>query len=265
MTDSRTVTTVLFDGFEPLDVFGPLELFGTLPDHFRLVLAGPDSDPVRSAHGTPVLPDVSYETAPPPDIVLVPGGRGTRPLVTDAAFLAWLARWAGAAGLVTSVCTGSGLLAARPARRVPGHVQQARLRLGREQGPRTEWVPQARWVEDRDRWTSSGVAAGMDMALALIARLHRPAAGPGGREPHRAGVARGRRLGPVRRRERPRPRLTSVPSDQRFGPAVRPGGSARRFGPAVRPGGSARLARRFGPAGPAVRPGWPADRRPSAG
>jgi transcriptional regulator GlxA family with amidase domain len=44
----------------------------------------------------------------------------------------------------------------------------------REQGPRVEWVPQARWVQDRDRWTSSGVAAGMDMALAVIARLHGP-------------------------------------------------------------------------------------------
>ena len=112
MTDPRTVTTVLFDGFEPLDVFGPLELFGQLPDQFRLVLAGPGGAPVRSAHGTPVGTDVSYETAPSPDIVLVPGGRGTRPLVKDPAFLAWLARWAGPAKLVTSVCTGSALLAA---------------------------------------------------------------------------------------------------------------------------------------------------------
>jgi transcriptional regulator GlxA family with amidase domain len=173
MTDPRTVTTVLFDGFEPLDVFGPLELFGQLPDQFRLVLAGPDGAPVRSAHGTPVVTEVSYETAPSPDIVLVPGGRGTRPLVKDPAFLAWLARWAGQAKLVTSVCTGSALLAA--AGLLDGYRATSNKRAfawAREQGPRTEWVARARWVEDRDRWTSSGVAAGMDMALALIARMH---------------------------------------------------------------------------------------------
>ena len=66
MTDPRTVTTVLFDGFEPLDVFGPLELFGQLPDQFRLVLAGPDGAPVRSAHGTPV---VTSNTSSLPEVV----------------------------------------------------------------------------------------------------------------------------------------------------------------------------------------------------
>jgi transcriptional regulator GlxA family with amidase domain len=169
----RTITTVLFDGFEPLDVFGPLELFGTLPDQFRLVLAGPDGAPVRSAHGWAVVTDFPYETVPPPDIVLLPGGRGTRPLTTDAGFLAWLARWAAGAELVTSVCTGSALLAA--AGLLDGYRATSNKRAfawAREQGPRTEWVAQARWVPDRDRWTSSGVAAGLDMALALIAHLH---------------------------------------------------------------------------------------------
>jgi transcriptional regulator GlxA family with amidase domain len=169
----RTITTVLFDGFEPLDVFCPLELFGTLPDQFRLVLAGPDGAPVRSAHGWAVVTDFPYETVPPPDIVLLPGGRGTRPLTTDAGFLAWLARWAAGAELVTSVCTGSALLAA--AGLLDGYRATSNKRAfawAREQGPRTEWVAQARWVADRDRWTSSGVAAGLDMALALIAHLH---------------------------------------------------------------------------------------------
>jgi transcriptional regulator GlxA family with amidase domain len=172
MTDPRTVTTVLFDGFEPLDVFGPLELFGSLPDQFRLVLAGPGG-PVASAHGYRVLTDFSYETVPSGGIVLVPGGRGTRPLVTDAAFLRWLATWAAGAELVTSVCTGSALLAA--AGLLDGYRATSNKRAfawARAQGPRVDWVPRARWVEDRDRWTSSGVAAGMDMALALIGRLH---------------------------------------------------------------------------------------------
>jgi len=71
------------------------------------------------------------------------------------------------------VCTGSALLAA--AGLLDGYRATSNKRafgwVG-EQGPRVEWVAQARWVQDRDRWTSSGVAAGLDMALALIARLH---------------------------------------------------------------------------------------------
>jgi transcriptional regulator GlxA family with amidase domain len=171
-TAARTVTTVLFEDFELLDVFGPLELLGGLPAQFRLRLAGPGG-PVRSAQGPQVATDYSYETAPSPDIVLVPGGRGTRPLVTDPAFLAWLARWASGAELVTSVCTGSGLLAA--AGLLDGYRATSNKRAfdwARQQGPRVTWVPHARWVADRDRWTSSGVAAGLDMALALIAELH---------------------------------------------------------------------------------------------
>jgi transcriptional regulator GlxA family with amidase domain len=72
-----------------------------------------------------------------------------------------------------SVCTGSGLLAA--AGLLDGHRATSNKRSfawACQQGPAVEWVAKARWVEDRNRWTSSGVAAGMDMALALIARLH---------------------------------------------------------------------------------------------
>lgn len=169
----RQVTIVLFEHFEVLDVFGPLEMFGVLPDLFRLNIVGPVSGPVRSAQGPQVLVQHSYEEAPPADVVLVPGGIGTRGLVTDKEFLGWLARWASNAEFVTSVCTGSGVLAA--AGILDGYRATSNKRAfawACEQGPDVEWIPQARWVEDRDRWTSSGVAAGMDMALALIARLH---------------------------------------------------------------------------------------------
>jgi transcriptional regulator GlxA family with amidase domain len=169
----RRITVVLFDRFELLDVFGPLELFGVLPDRFEIGLAGPAAAPVRSAQGPEVVPQTSYEEAARPDVVLVPGGIGTRRLVDDRAFLSWLSAWAGTADLVTSVCTGSALLAA--AGLLDGYRATSNKRAFSwvcQQGPRVEWVPRARWVEDRDRWTSSGVAAGMDMTLALIARLH---------------------------------------------------------------------------------------------
>lgn len=164
---------VLFDGFELLDVFGPLEMFGALPDQFDVSLTGPAAGSVRSAQGPEVVAQHSYEGAPSPDVLLVPGGIGTRRLVNDRQFLEWLAQCASTADLITSVCTGSGVLAA--AGLLDGYRATSNKRAfawACEQGPGVDWVPEARWVEDRDRWTSSGVAAGMDMALAVIARLH---------------------------------------------------------------------------------------------
>lgn len=169
----RQVTVVLFEGFELLDVFGPLEMFGVLADRFHVSLVGPSPGPVRSAQGPQVMAEHSYEAVPRTEIVVVPGGIGTRGLVCDQGFLRWLATWVTDAELVTSVCTGSGVLAA--AGLLDGYRATSNKRAFawvREQGPRVRWVPEARWVEDGNRWTSSGVAAGMDMTLALIARLH---------------------------------------------------------------------------------------------
>ncbi|GAC1375740.1 MAG: hypothetical protein NVSMB4_04120 [Acidimicrobiales bacterium] len=118
------------------------------------------------------MPDHTYGDAPPADIVLVPGGIGTRALAMDDDFLAWLAHYGDSAGYVTSVCTGSALLAA--AGLLDGKRATSNKRSFAwvtQQGPRVEWVAQARWVVDGNRWTSSGVAAGMDMAVAMIAEL----------------------------------------------------------------------------------------------
>jgi len=164
---------VLFEGFELLDVFGPLEMFGLLQDRFEIALLGPSEGPVASAQGPRAHADHAYANAPRPGLVLVPGGRGNRLLVKNAAFLAWLGAYAAAADHVVSVCTGSALLAA--AGLLDGYRATSNKRSFawvREQGPAVEWIPEARWVEDRNRWTSSGVAAGIDMALALIAHLH---------------------------------------------------------------------------------------------
>jgi transcriptional regulator GlxA family with amidase domain len=169
---SRELTVVLFQGFELLDVFGPLEMFAAIPDRFRIALVGLAAGPIRSAQGPEVIAQDSYDQAPATDIVLVPGGIGTRQLVHDRMFLTWLARWAGAAEFITSVCTGSAVLAA--AGLLDGYRATSNKRAfawACEQGPDVDWAPAARWVEDRNRWTSSGVAAGMDMSLALISRL----------------------------------------------------------------------------------------------
>ncbi|MGB3409764.1 MAG: DJ-1/PfpI family protein [Microthrixaceae bacterium] len=171
--EARRVGVVLFDGFELLDVCGPLELFGKLPEMFSIEVLAKSAGPVTSAQGPALVATAAFEDATTPEIVLVPGGIGTRMLVDDSAFIDWLSDWAAEAEFVTSVCTGAGLLGA--AGLLDGYRATTNKRAfewPRSQAPQVEWVAEARWVQDRNRWTSSGVAAGMDMTLALIAHLH---------------------------------------------------------------------------------------------
>ena len=173
MTDDvRRISVVLFEGFELLDVFGPVELFSLVPDRLVIEFIGPEAGPVASSQGVQVTATIRYDAAAMPDIMLIPGGQGTRRLVRDEAFLSWLRGWATPASLVTSVCTGSAVLAA--AGLLDGYratSNKAAFAWVREQSGKVDWIAQARWVQDRDRWTSSGVAAGMDMAAALLTNL----------------------------------------------------------------------------------------------
>ncbi len=174
----RTVGVVLFEGFEPLDAFGPIQVLGIVPRLFRVVLLGPAPGPVASALGGAPGPAVLAEDAwespdVSVDVLLVPGGMGTRAEVGNQRLLAALRSRAAEAELVTSVCTGAALLAAA------GLLDSKRATSNkrafdwvRSQGPRTEWVPQARWVVDGNTVTSGGVAAGLDMAFHLVERLH---------------------------------------------------------------------------------------------
>jgi transcriptional regulator GlxA family with amidase domain len=171
--ERRRIGVVLFPGFELLDVFGPLEMLGVLSDEFDIVMIGPTGGDVASAQGPRVVAEVSYDAALAVDIVVVPGGIGTRTLVKDRSFLEWLAAWAAPAEFITSVCTGSGVLAA--AGLLDGYRATSNKRSfswASAQGAGVTWIREARWVEDGNRWTSSGVASGIDMALALIAHLH---------------------------------------------------------------------------------------------
>ncbi|MGJ0182456.1 DJ-1/PfpI family protein [Corynebacterium glyciniphilum] len=181
--DTRTVTVLLYDDFEVLDVFGPVEFFAHVPG-WSVQYAGPTTrDTVRSAQGAEVTTDVSYsdlrDRVGGTDIVLVPGGPGSRTLISDAGFLSDVATICRRASVVTSVCTGSAVLAAAgvlDGRRATSNKKS--WSWATSQGRRVTWVPQARWVVDDSArvpiWTSSGVAAGMDMAHALVTELTGP-------------------------------------------------------------------------------------------
>jgi putative intracellular protease/amidase len=172
MSKRLSVAVVLFEGFELLDVFGPLEMFGLLPEQFEIFLVAQSGDIVASSQGPKSLIDYRFDNCPEFDILLVPGGRGTRREVDNPIMLAWLQSQAQTAQYVTSVCTGSALLAR--AGLLDGRhatTNKAAFEWVASQSERVDWQKQARWVEHDNFFTSSGVSAGIDMSLALIAQL----------------------------------------------------------------------------------------------
>lgn len=178
----HTIGIVVFEDVEELDFVGPWEVFtasagvlehdGAEPD--RVVLLAESLDPVRCAKGLRVLPDAAFADHPALDVVLVPGGMGTRREVDNPVLLGWLAGVAPGATWVTSVCTGSFVLHAAgvaEGRRLATHwASEDRLAaLG------VDVARDVRWVRDGDVVSSQGVSAGIDMALWLIGQLHSPA------------------------------------------------------------------------------------------
>jgi transcriptional regulator GlxA family with amidase domain len=175
MASQKTVGVLLFECFELLDVFGPLEAWGIHAQssgECTIVTTAEEAGAVKSAQGPRALADYKLADCPRIDVILVPGGIGTRREVSNAGLLKWLCERAEQAEIVTSVCTGAALLArAGLLDRRRATSNKFAFKWVTEQGPAVEWIKQARWVEDGKFATSSGVSAGIDMTLALIAKL----------------------------------------------------------------------------------------------
>ena len=172
MTRKRTIGVVLFEDFELLDVFGPLEMFGLAADHFEIRLIAETGGVVASRQGPKSVCDDSFNTAPPIDVLLVPGGMGTRREVNNPVLLDWMKQRSKQAELVASVCTGSALLAkAGVLDGIRATSNKLAFAWAASQSEKVQWQKQARWVEDGKFFTSSGVSAGIDMSLAVIAKL----------------------------------------------------------------------------------------------
>jgi transcriptional regulator GlxA family with amidase domain len=170
------VGILLFDGAEELDWAGPWEVLAAWASrqgvNAEVVTLAVTKDPVACAKGLRVLPDRTVDEAGALDVVVVPGGQGTRELIDDEGIHNWLRGLAADGTLVTSVCTGSlvlaaaGLLADRPATTWWGALD--RLAALDET---IEVRPDDRFVDSGDVITAAGVSAGIDMALHLVARL----------------------------------------------------------------------------------------------
>lgn len=176
-TPQRQIGIVLFDDVEELDAIGPWEVLSywthKYPDDgFAVFTLSPAGGVVQCKKGLRVLADHSFADAPAVEVLLHPGGQGTRPLLRDAAHLDWVRRQRATVPLLTSVCTGAlvyaaaGLLAGRPA---TTHWSDLEELAGLD--PTIQLRPDDRFVDDGDVITAAGVSAGIDMALHLVARL----------------------------------------------------------------------------------------------
>lgn len=171
-----TFGLLIFDEAEELDFCGPWEVF-TASSMIRdfsdqVVLIAEQPGAVRCGKGMKVIPDHTLEEAPPLDLLLVPGGYGTRREVSNAKLISWIAAVAATATWVTSVCTGALLLheagVARGRRVATHHAFEDTLEA---RGDVTV-VRDARYVVDGNLVTSQGVSAGIDMALWLTGQIY---------------------------------------------------------------------------------------------
>jgi len=169
----RTLGAVFYKHFELLDVYGPLEMFGSIGPELRIVTVAQQAGPVKSYQGPETVAQYGFANCPPLDLILLPGGIGTIAELSNEQMLAFLRQRSATADVTMSVCSGSAILAKAgvlDGRRATSNKQF--FSLATTQSNKVTWVEQARWVEDDTFVTSSGVSAGIDMALAVIARLY---------------------------------------------------------------------------------------------
>ena len=172
-----TLGLLAFPDMEELDFVGPWEVFAAaaqLRGADRVLCLGETLEPIRCAKGLVIVPEARWADAPPLDVLLVPGGDGRRRQMTNPAMLAFLRERAPTCKWVTSVCTGSLVLAA--AGLATG--KQVTTHWSRIDELRTHPVrvrDDVRYVVDGTLVTAAGVSAGIDMALWLVGQLHDPA------------------------------------------------------------------------------------------
>lgn len=184
--DKMNVGILIFENVEVLDFAGPFEVFSRTvtadvapkaqsdddPNApFRVFTVARTSDPVLAIGGLRILPDHSFADVPEIDLLVVPGGYGTRPLLDDEEMIDWIRSTAAAARKVTSVCTGSllyakaGLLEGKRATTHWGALDALA-----SIDPSIDVDRERRWIDD-GIVTSAGVAAGIDMSLHVVESL----------------------------------------------------------------------------------------------
>ncbi len=177
----KSVGIVLFRDVEVLDFCGPFEVFAATrlnearrreePSPFEVLLVAENPGPITTSGGMAVLPACTFENCPRLDILVVPGGWGTRQELHNPVMLDWLRARAAEVEILTAVCTGSMLLGSAgllDGLHATTHWQS--LAWMRDSFPAVTVEYQQHVVEDGRVLTSAGIAAGIDMALKVVAR-----------------------------------------------------------------------------------------------
>jgi len=181
--ERRRVGILVFDDVEVLDFCGPFEVFSVTrlneerrredPSPFEVLLIAQQPGVVTAAGALKVIPDVTLDACPALDVLVVPGGWGTRREIHNTALLDWIARQGRQVKTLTSVCTGAMLLGHAgllDGRRATTHWRS--LDWMSESFPQVTVERALHVVEDGHVVTSAGISAGIDMALRVVARYH---------------------------------------------------------------------------------------------
>lgn len=173
----KNVAILIFDEVEVLDFCGPFEVFsvagrGSELTPFNVYTVAQTGGPVNARNNLSVNPAHTLSDCPPPDILLVPGGYGTRREMHNAELIDWIGRRAADAELLLSVCTGALLLAkAGLLDGLSATTHHGAMELLRETAPKTSVLPAERIVDNGKIILSAGVSAGIDMSLYVVGRL----------------------------------------------------------------------------------------------
>jgi transcriptional regulator GlxA family with amidase domain len=174
---TRKVAILLFDNVEVLDFAGPFEVFSVTAEInpgklFQVYTVAEEQRPILARNGLSVNPDYALGDCPLPDILIVPGGQGTRKAMKVASILDWVKDMAEGVELVLSVCTGSLVLGAAgllDGLQVTTHHQV--FDLLREVVPAAEVLEDQRFIDNGRVITSGGISAGIDMSLYVVGKL----------------------------------------------------------------------------------------------
>ncbi|HUZ61284.1 MAG TPA: DJ-1/PfpI family protein [Hanamia sp.] len=167
------IAVLLFEDFETLDVFGPVEILGRLKDLYTLKFYSLKGGQIKNSHGVSILTESVKEINNVVDILLIPGGLGTRKEINNNFLIEKIREISHASKYVMTVCTGSALLAKTGL--LNGKKATSNKRAfdwAITNGENVNWIKKARWTVDGKFYTSSGVSAGMDMALGFLSDRH---------------------------------------------------------------------------------------------